>query len=189
MILGAVSLFFLAGLYCKEKFFSIGQFFEYSIQFSTPIILYILTVKQKFTSNLILFFKIIIALTFVCHGLYAVNYYPRPGLFMDMTMNILGLSETSAEYFLLAAGWLDFAIGIGVFLPFRYAKFVLIYATIWGFLTTISRIWAHVYFDFFVDSLNQWWFESAYRLPHFLIPLTLFLYYQYTFIATRKGSK
>ena len=188
MIIGSISLFFLAGLYCKEKFFSVGQFFEYSIQFSTPIVLFILVKKERFTSNLILFLKIIIALTFVCHGLYAVNYYPRPGLFLDMTINILGLSETNAEYFLLGAGLLDFIIGIGIFLPFKYSKYVLIYAFFWGFLTTISRIWAHAYFDFLFDSLNQWWFEAAYRVPHFMIPLAFYLFYKNTAIESRKRS-
>ena len=31
MILGSISLVILAALYCKERFFSMGQFFEYSI--------------------------------------------------------------------------------------------------------------------------------------------------------------
>ena len=40
LLLGALGLVFLAALYCKSKFYSIGQFFEYTLQFSTPIILY-----------------------------------------------------------------------------------------------------------------------------------------------------
>ncbi len=178
MILGSVSLIFLAALYCKEKFFSIGQFFEYSIQFSTPILFYLMVKQEMFTDKILSFLKTIIALTFVCHGLYAINYYPRPGEFTEMTLVILGISETNTEYFLTTAGILDFIIGIGIFLPFRFSKYVLIYAIFWGFFTTLARLWANIYFDFFWESLHQWWYEAAYRAPHFLIPLVLFLYYK-----------
>lgn len=177
MVLGSVSLVILAALYCKEKFFSIGQFFEYSIQFSTPVLLFLMVKNGGLNDKMLLFLKITIALTFVCHGLYAINYYPRPGDFIDMTLTILGISEKSAIQFLTVAGFLDFAIGIGVFLPFKYSKYFLIYAMLWGFATTFARIWANVYFDFFWDSLHQWWYEAAYRVPHFLIPLVLFLFY------------
>ena len=175
MVLGSISLVILAALYCKEKFFSIGQFFEYSIQFSTPALLFWMVKKQEVTPKIIYAIRVIIALTFVCHGLYAINYYPRPGFFVDMTISILKVSEATAEWFLTTAGILDFVIGIGVFLPFRYSKFIIIYAIIWGFLTTLARIWANVYFDFFWESFHQWWFESAYRVAHFLIPMILFL--------------
>jgi hypothetical protein len=178
MILGSLCLIFLAALYCKERFFSVGQFFEYSIQFSTPIILYLIVKQAKITEKMVLFLKTIIALTFVCHGLYAINYYPRPGEFTEMTLIILGVSETNTEYILTAAGVLDFVIGIGIFLPFRFSKYMLVYAIFWGFSTTIARIWANVYFDFFWESLHQWWYEAAYRAPHFFIPFVLFLYYK-----------
>ena len=188
MILGAASLFFLAALYCKERFFSVGQFFEFSIQFSTPVLLYMMVKKGEMTQKMILFLKIIIALTFICHGLYAINYYPQPGIFMDMILNILGISESNAVSFLTMAGVLDFVIGIGIFLPFRYSKYVLIYAILWAFATTIARVWANLYFDFFWESLHQCWFEAAYRVPHFLIPLVLFLYYKKTNSQQMAGS-
>jgi len=183
MILGAVSLTLLAALYCKERFFSVGQFFEYSIQFSTPILLYLMVKRNAITEKIVLFLKVIIALTFICHGLYALNYYPRPGLFVDMTLSILGVNENIAELFLTVAGVLDFVIGIGIFLPFRYSKYILIYAIFWGFATTFARLWANVYFDFFWQSLHQWWYEAAYRIPHFLIPLTLYLFLKNEFTS------
>lgn len=176
MILGSISLTFLAALYCKEKFFSVGQFFEYSIQFSTPVLLFMMVKQERMCERIVLFLKIIIAMTFICHGLYAINYYPRPGFFVDMTLNVLNISESNAELFLTTAGILDFVIGIGVFLPFRYSKWILIYAVFWGLMTTVARIWANIYFDFFWESLHQWWYEAAYRFSHFLIPLTLFLF-------------
>lgn len=177
MVMGSISLIFLAALYCKEKFFSLGQFFEYSLQFSTPVFLLLLVRNGAFDQRLIFFIKITIALTFACHGLYAINYYPRPGEFTDMTINILGISETNALRVLNLAGILDFVIAIAIFFPFRVSKYILAYAILWGVATTFARICANVYLDFFWSSLHQWWFEAAYRSPHFLIPLALFLFY------------
>ena len=48
-ILGTCSILLtiLAALYCKEKFFSLGQFFEYSLQFSSPILLYLVVYRSE----------------------------------------------------------------------------------------------------------------------------------------------
>ncbi len=174
MILGSLSLILLAMLYCKERFFSIGQFFEYALQFLTPLFLYF-TVKKGFvTSRLLFYMKLAIAFTFVCHGLYAIGYYPRPGYFIEMTLNILNIEEDLAIKFLSFAGIMDFIIGIGIFLPFRYAKWIIIYAIIWGFFTTIARVWAYIELDYFIETSKQFIHESIYRVPHFVVPFVVY---------------
>ncbi len=174
MILGSVSLIILAMLYCKERFFSLGQFLEYSLQFLSPLFLFYVA-KQGFISNRLLFYmKLGIAFTFVCHGLYAIGYYPRPGYFTEMTMLILGIDEQLAIQFLKTAGILDFVIGIGIFLPFRFSKWIILYAILWGFFTTIARVWAYVEIEYFLETAKQWTHESVYRMPHFLIPIIVF---------------
>ena len=175
MILGSVSLILLAMLYCKERFFSVGQFFEYSLQFLSPLFLYYSVKERNISSKLIFYMKLAIAFTFVCHGLYAVGYYPRPGYFTQMVISILGIEESLAVQFLIFAGIMDFVIGIGIFLPFRYSKWIILYAVIWGFLTTIARIWAYVEVDYFVETTKQFVHESVYRVPHFLIPVVVYI--------------
>jgi hypothetical protein len=176
--LGSISLAFLAALYCKEKFFFIGQFFEYTLQFSAPALLAILATKtnQRFTPKLVWYLKVAIALTFSCHGLYAIGFYPRPGNFVSMTMNILQASETVAIQFLNVVGVLDFILSILLFFPARWAKPALTYAVFWGFSTTIARIWAYFYWDSLDILLLQWLHESVMRFPHFLLPLALLIY-------------
>lgn len=175
MWMGAASLVLLAMLYCKEKFYSLGQFFEYALQFSAPLFLYY-AVRSKLSAKRFTFYlKIAVALTFVCHGLYAIGYYPRPGYFTEMTMNILGVEEGRAIQFLKLAGILDFVIGVGIFLPNRIAKWIILYAVIWGFFTTIARVWAYVEIDYFLQTMKQWFHETIFRVPHFLLPLTLYL--------------
>jgi len=179
--IGAFFLVVLAALYCKEKFFSLGQFFEYTLQFSSPIFLFLLVYPDSYRGNIstkmIFWMKVAIALTFTCHGLYAVNFYPLPGLFVEMTINILGVSEATARSFLLGAGIMDFIISILIFVPGRIGKLALLYAVIWGLGTALARIWAHFYIEFPVECLHQWAHQSIYRLCHSLIPLVLLVYY------------
>ena len=122
--------------------------------------------------RLVLYLKIAIAFTFTAHGLYAVGYYPQPGVFVDMLINILHVSEATAKDFLIVAGVLDFAIAIGIFIP-RIAKYFLLYAALWGGLTALARVWANFYWAFALSSLHQNLYETLYRLPHMLIPLAL----------------
>ncbi len=174
-IIGSIGLIFLAFLYCKEKFFSVGQFFEYSLQFSTPLFLYIFYKKNKFNSSIILLLKIAIALTFTCHGLYALGIYPRPGNFIDMTINILQVNEQQAIHFLNFAGIMDIIISIALFLPFKYARWAIFYAIVWGLATTAARIWANFYIEMPLESIYTWWHESVYRIPHAVLPLVLWI--------------
>jgi hypothetical protein len=177
---GSVLLIILAFLYMKERFFQVGQFLEYALQVGSPVLLYIWVygaggtqkadLKSAFWKKLILFSKILIALTFICHGLYAMGYYPRPGFFVDMTINIFGMSEASAHRFLWWAGLLDMIISVGIFVP-PVARVCLLYAVIWGLLTAFARIVSNFYADFPWQSLHQYTFETIYRLPHGLIPL------------------
>ncbi len=118
--------------------------------------------------------KVAIALTFTCHGLYAIGYYPRPMTFMTMTQNILGVNSAGVNSFLNLAGVLDFVVALGIFvLKGKAKKAALWYAVIWGALTSFARIIGNYYLDFPLESLHQWVFEAVLRFPHFLIPLVL----------------
>ncbi len=173
--LGAAGQVVLALLYMKEYFLSLGQFFEYALQFSAPAFLIIYFRKKEITPRLLFTMKLATALTFACHGLYALNYYPRPGLFTSMTMQVLHCSETFAVNFLTVAGWLDFAIAIGVFLPQKWSKWFLLYAAFWGFATSVARLWGNFYPEFPLQSLHEWAYQMVYRLPHGFIPLVIFV--------------
>jgi hypothetical protein len=168
--IASACLVFLAFLYSKEKFFHIGQFFEYAIQFSLPLLFCYSLTQRIQPSKLLLYLKITIAFTFSAHGLYAIGYYPQPGVFVDMLINSLHFSEFAAHSFLIVAGVLDFVIAVAIFFP-RVARYFLVYAAIWGGLTALARTWANFYWDFPLDSLHQNLYETVYRLPHMLVPL------------------
>ncbi len=172
-IVASVALFFLAFLYTKEKFYHVGQFLEYSIQFSLPV-LFIMAVRRELDfDRLKLLLKITIALTFSAHGLYAIGVYPQPGAFVDMVINVFHINEAAAKVFLKVAGVLDFVIAVAIFIP-RVSRIALLYAIIWGGLTALARTWANFYWSFPLDSLHQHLYETLYRLPHMLVPMAAY---------------
>lgn len=175
--IGGFSLIFLAALYAKEKFYFIGQFLEYTLQWSTPFFLVAFARQNTITIRQISLLKIAIALTFICHGLYAVGYSPRPEIFQTMVINILGFDNDMAIHFLNLAGLLDFVFALALFVPWpKLNLLALAYLTFWGFMTTIARVWAFVHWEFLGAGLAQWLHESVLRIPHFLMPLVLFLW-------------
>ncbi len=186
LIAGVCSLLFLALLYCKEKFFHVGQFFEYSLQFGVPLLFYQVFFQKVDTEKVVVYAKVLIALTFICHGLYAVGYYPRPGNFVDMTIDILAISEADAHHLLYWAGIIDLVLAIGIFLP-RIAPAFLLYAFVWGLMTAAARLVANFQTDFMMESFHQWTFEVVYRLPHALVPLWVLA--RLNFATASKGSK
>lgn len=175
LIIGVVNLFILALLYTKVKFYSPAQFFEYTVQWSTPLFLILLYRESFSLSTLTSLMKIAIALTFSAHGLYALNVFPRPVEFTEMTMSITGLGEAQALWFLRTAGILDLLLSVLIFTRKRWVVPALVYAACWGLATAVARIWANVYWDFLVEGLWQWAPETIMRIPHALIPLAAVL--------------
>ena len=142
-------LMFLAFLYYKEKFFHLGQLFEYTTQIATPILLYLFVYTGTTHKQLILFGKIAIALTFICHGLYAIGYYPQPGNFIDMVIRGIFIDEPSAKVFLIIIGVLDILAGVAIFIPIPVVwRSFIWYTLIWGLLTALARVTTNFYMDF-----------------------------------------
>ncbi len=173
---GGFSLVFLAFLYTKEHFFIPAQFFEYSLQFGCPFFFVALYRRQRVGRGLLNAIKVATALTFICHGLFALGLYPTPGYFVDMVMRILGIGEPAAVVFLRVAGVLDLLLAVLLFLPAHWAIPALAYAVFWGLATTVARVWAYIDAEALTGSLAQWAHESVMRVPHFIIPLFLLLY-------------
>lgn len=171
---GGFFLFCLTLLYWKEHFYRIGQLIEYTIQWSIPIFLIYAIYHQENTTTFRFWLKIAIALTFVGHGLYAFGYYPTPGNFIQMVLDTFMLNDKDAATFLTVIGVIDFAIAIGLFLPYVW-KISIIYCIVWGFATAFARIIANYDVMMPLESLHQWLYETIYRLSHGGIPLLLWL--------------
>ena len=168
-------LVFLSFLYYKENYYQLGQFIEYALQVATPLFFYVLMDRGELNISWGRWMRIATALTFTGHGLYAIGFYPRPGHFTTMTIQALDISQEYANQFLWTAGILDFIVALWVLLIIPGRGYALAYCIFWGLLTSLARIWANFYPEFWVNSIHQWLFEFVYRTPHFLIPFAILL--------------
>jgi hypothetical protein len=170
LLLSSLFLLFMAYNYHLDKGYQFAQILEYSAQVFTPALLVLYLVAEK-RGAADFFIRILISLTFLGHGLYALGLYPVPGHFVHMVITNLGVSNSQAVTLLHIAGWLDVGVAIGVFIP-SLKKYWLVYALIWGFLTALARLTTYVPFNhMFGIAIHQMGYEFLIRWPHFLLPL------------------
>lgn len=175
LILGGFSLFFLAFIEYFDRFKNLGQWLEYTLQWSCPFFLIAAFQAQAFSKRLVLAMKVAVAITFSCHGLYAIGFYPLPGTFVEMVINTLPLDESQAVVFLKIAGSMDFLMSFLLFIPNKKVqKYVLLYAVFWGTATTMARFTGYFHWQFALSWLKHWLHECVFRFPHFLIPALLY---------------
>jgi hypothetical protein len=171
---GGFSLLFLSFLLSKSKFFHIAMFLEHAIQFGTPFALLYCINRKKTITKIVTPLKILVALTFASHGLYALGtFYPLPGKFVVMTLNIIPISECIVKRFLFTAGILDFIAVLFIFIP-KLQKTGLIYACIWGLVTAFARVFSGFSYDISFSIIHQYLYATVFRIPHGLVPLLLF---------------
>lgn len=169
------TLLILALIIWKEQGWQIGQLLEQSLQWATPLLL-AMTSKGSISDQWIrLGTRIVIASTFIGHGLYALGYYPIPGNFLEMTMRSLNIGEDPARQFLFLIGILDVLAALGVLWPKRFRTVIFTYLIAWGLLTSLARVWGYFSFDFIENWLQMWVYELLIRFPHFLVPWFLWL--------------
>lgn len=157
----------------KDHFYRLGQFFEFTLQLW---VVAFIAFKNNFRAG---FWQtsalVALLMTFTAHGFYALGWYPRPGHFVQMVVSCFGVNEAQANVFLTVAGMMDLLLIPAVLLKGRWRLFALIYATFWGFMTSVARLWA--YWDLYEWQayLHQWLPQFGFRTAHFVVPLVLFL--------------
>lgn len=172
------------GLLYGKNLQQYGMFFEHSGQF---VILWSFVFAAEGRWKRSMWWSIIgISLTFFCHGLYAMGYYPQPGHFADMMITGFGMTEDLARGTLIWIGYLDILFAFLVILTpgFHGAKIGkpilsinLWYAFIWGLLTAMARIYTSYTPGMFSHWMDQHLFQTVVRVPHFILPLVIWMYY------------
>ncbi len=183
-LISCINLVFLAFLKYLDNRIGIGNLLEHTTQFTCPLVLFLFTAKKDLNRSTELLAKVSVALTFIFHGLFAINFrhdwiwlnHSRPGNFTEMVMICLGIhEEESANLILFIAGILDFLAAILIFTQRKLIKMSLLYMILWGLVTSIARPWTHFNKSSIIESLNNWIPEMLFRTPHFIIPLCLLL--------------
>ncbi|MBI4095825.1 MAG: hypothetical protein HY438_03130 [DPANN group archaeon] len=94
---------------------------------------------------------------FLGHGVFAIQLKPR---FVEMLTSMTGIAGQSANNLLLTIGAVDITIAIlALVYPFRL---MLVWATVWGFMTALARPIAG---DPIWDFVERW--------PNWGVPLAL----------------
>ena len=187
LALGSLMLFSLGFLYFLEKGFRIGQWVEYSLQFSSPVFLiaafygHLADIRTRF------WLKVAIALTFIGHGLYAAGIYPMPGHFVTMLMNGLGLTEDASRQLLVWAGYADFVAAMALFIP-KLERSALYYMIFWGFATALARMVSYYDAQNLIGWIDGWLYQCIYRLVHGGLPLILLMALPKVVRATKTES-
>jgi hypothetical protein len=149
----------------------IEQIVEHVIKITLPVWYYLYLRKNK---HLEIITTILISLTFVGHGIFAIGWHYIPGNFTTMTVTILNLNHENANTFLFVIGLIDLVCAIMVwFHPLK--KIALYYLAFWGLTTAFAR--ALYGFEVAGNTQTMLFFvaNTFYRLPHGLLPLILLL--------------
>ncbi|MDH4474091.1 MAG: hypothetical protein QE487_15895 [Fluviicola sp.] len=152
------------------------QFIEHALQLFLPIIaLSFLLSRRQNLSNYTIPMKMLVALTFIGHGIYALGVHYVPDNFISMSGNILEINQRQSIAFLFTVGLLDLLFSITMFIK-PLEKISLYYMFIWGALTSVARLWYG--FDThatFTEIIVNYLPNTLYRAPHAIIPLILLI--------------
>ncbi len=89
--------------------------------------------------------------TFLGHGIFALQLKPR---FTEMLTAFIGVSGSLANNLMLLIGTIDIIVAVlALFYPMRI---ILIYGSIWGFLTALARPIASDPIWDFVERWSNW---------------------------------
>jgi hypothetical protein len=172
---GIFFLLVLSVLLTAEKNWQFNQFFEYAAQVGTPLLLLMYAgVFPVSASQKLLFGKVLVALTFSAHGLYALGFpYEQPANFLGMVQQILQVDLAQARVFLRIAGALDLLLSVGLFFT-ATQRLALGYAIFWGTATAVARLMAPTDWHEPWLLLHRYVFETVMRLPHALLPIAMY---------------
>ena len=149
---------------------------EYSVKITVSLLLLYYIIGRSFDPEKhVRRLKWVIALTFIGHGLYALNIFPVPADFTMMTSNILHMGRDGTVMFLAIAGVLDVLFSMLLFYR-KTERIALVYMVIWGFLTALARLIAYHGIADTSTYLAMWIPEFLIRSGHFLVPLYLLVY-------------
>lgn len=171
LLLGMVVL-----LQTKENFWRLGYFIEHALQLASPLVLAAYW-RAGFTPSLHLGIRVLTALTFIGHGLYAVGFYPVPQHFLWMFSEGMAhagavLTEGAVRTALKIVGLLDFFSAFLILLPSRKLQLLgWLWVIPWAVLTTMARWWSYADAASWNHLLVFWVPEVLLRGPHFLLPL------------------
>lgn len=161
LLLDGIQSFIISG-------FEVQNLIEHSLMITMPL-LYAFYSECKFYIN---FLKLVTALTFVGHGIYALGFWGVPSHFIEMVIHILPFNSSQATEFLFIVGLFDLIAAVLIFTKEKFVFYSIIYMITWGFLTSIAR---PIYLFNTNSVLGVIGFLQ--RVPHFIVPIVILKIY------------
>lgn len=175
LVVSSLILFFVAYLGFIDSGYRVGMLIEYASQFAIPALTFFYFRGYLDDGRLLFYLRLLVFMTFLGHGLFAIGYYPIPGKFTDMVIQIMSVDEATAHHLLRMAGFIDLALCLVIWIP-ELGAFAAAYCVFWGFVTALARPLTYILLD--VPSFEgylHWGAQALYRGPHFLIPLAILI--------------
>jgi hypothetical protein len=162
------------------KHWQIQNFVEHALQYATPALagLYLLYGKTSALVNCTA--RVLIALTFIGHGVYAIGVDISSTNFVPMVTSILNTDVQTAQQLLTIAAVLDFVFaasmltGIGL-------RVMIWYGVGWGLLTALARWYYFGVLGLENGTIFKAMVETGFRMCHGLVPLWYWQVYLRTY--------
>lgn len=153
----------------------IEQLVEHTLQIALPVLyIYCNTTKKIKFVQLNNALAVLVGLTFIGHGIFALGVHYLPEHFIVMTNQSLNLEDFQSSRFLFVIGILDIVLSILVFIP-KVRQVAVWYLIIWGILTSLARTYYVLGDGLTMELLLVNLPNTLYRLPHGLIPIIMLL--------------
>lgn len=176
-LVSVISLINSYGSYIKSAYVP-EQMIEHAIMIFLPLLFFVTLITNRISDKQVFILKLLTALTFLGHGLFAIGFHYVPEGFISMTGEILQFNHYDSLIFLKLVGILDLLVAVLIFLPKQYASSALLYMAFWGLITALARI---VYGGIVATNFQETLYYIAstmYRLPHGLVPIILLLQFK-----------
>ena len=167
---GLILLLVNYSLYARDKSNHTTEFLEYALQWGSPLLL--ISSKHISETQLIRGAKILTGIVFFSHGLYATGFLYTPANYVSYVMGTFPVTETEAKFFLEIVGIADMVLAL-LILSESILKYSIYYFIVWGFLTTLARMYCNWHWDLWMISVQQYFHEMLVRFPHFLMPFAI----------------
>ena len=156
--------------------YAIPNFVEHGGQMLSPLLL-IFAMKYGVRDRAVIFAVILsFCMTFIGHGIYALDSTQRHRIFTAWLRARWGLTGQPADIMIKTAGYLDFLICAALlYKPLR--SYCMAYAVFWGAATALARPVAGMSMSLGLFGADQFLQQAIWRAPHALIPLFLFYYF------------
>lgn len=160
----------LAVIVMAHKNWQIQNFIEHALQYGVPALAGLYVLKSASSKTVQRIAKVLMAATFVGHGVYAFGVDIASTNFVPMVSATLNVDVQTAQNFLRVAAVLDFLFAASILTGIGL-RYTIWYGVVWGVLTALARWYYFGMLGMENGTMLKAMVETGFRMCHGLIPL------------------